>query len=301
MVWIVPKPDIVDLLNPAFRNTIILFGNSITEWSFQEKTNGYGHQLEKYYMGKAQVLNRGVAGYTSTWLNEYFQDLMTEIREKARKPPLFFTIMVGANDACMPGMTQHVPLPEFEKNIKGYVDEILTDPATEGSRVVIITCPPIGRPRPSRDALRVRGLEAEAATDEKVIRAFKEGPGFQTYMRKKQYAEKIMEIAKEYEEVTDRVAGLNCWKDLVDNALGRKLSNVGTATNADEYDEESLPGAGLPCSAEFEKGTFTDGLHLGSKGYGILSERLFELLFSKWPELRKENLKVADLESLTRD
>lgn len=61
----VPTPAIVDLLDPAFRNTIVLFGDSITEWSFgddDEGTKGFGYQLERYYMGKAQVLNRGVAG-----------------------------------------------------------------------------------------------------------------------------------------------------------------------------------------------------------------------------------------------
>ena len=58
----IPTPAIVDLLDPAFRNTIVLFGNSITEWSFDDDTKGYGYQLGQYYMGKVQVLNRGVAG-----------------------------------------------------------------------------------------------------------------------------------------------------------------------------------------------------------------------------------------------
>ena len=201
--------------------------------------------------------------YTSEWLKDYFEDLMAEIQEKAEQPPLFFTIMIGANDSCMPGMAQHVPLPDFERNIKGYIDEILTHPATEGTRVVLITCPPIGQPKPSQAAMNMRGFDATTSPDENVIQAFKEGGGFKAYMRKKQYAEKIMEIAKEYEEVTDRVAGLNCWKDLVDNALGKELSVVGTLTGIDEYDDKSLPGSGLPSAPEFEEGTFTDGLHLG--------------------------------------
>ncbi|KAF2239935.1 SGNH hydrolase [Viridothelium virens] len=290
----IPKPDILDLIIPSSTNTIILFGNSITEWSFEQSNNGFGYQLEQYYMGKAQVCNRGVAGYTSSWLKEYFKDLMHEIREKTARPPLFFTIMIGANDACTPGMAQHVPLPEFERNIKGYVDEILTNPATEGTRVVLITCPPIGRPAPSQDALRIRGFRPDAIVDEAMVQAFKENMAFQTYLRKKQYAEKIMGIAKEYENATDRVAGLNCWKDFVDKALGKELSKVGTMTKDGEYEENYLPGSGLPAAVEFEQGTFTDGLHLGPQGYGLLSERLFELLFSKWPELRSQNLEGGD-------
>ena len=205
------------------------------------------------------------ARYNSRWLKDYFQDVMAEIREKARQPPLFFTIMVGANDACSPGMSQHVPLPEFEANIKEYVDKILADPATAETRAVLITCPPIGRPAPSKDALRIRGFEPDAAIDEITIETFKENMAFQTYMRKKQYAEKIMEIANEYEKATDRVVGLNCWKDFVDRALGRELSKVGVMTSKDEYEEDHLPGSGLPGAREFEDETFTDGLHLGSK------------------------------------
>ena len=58
----IPKPEIIDLINPAFTNTIVLFGNSITEWSFEKYNKGFGYRLEQYYSGKAQVLNRGVAG-----------------------------------------------------------------------------------------------------------------------------------------------------------------------------------------------------------------------------------------------
>jgi hypothetical protein len=40
---------------------IVLFGASMTEWSFKEKTEGVGWFLEKKYAGKARILNEGTA------------------------------------------------------------------------------------------------------------------------------------------------------------------------------------------------------------------------------------------------
>jgi hypothetical protein len=39
---------------------IVLFGASTTEWSFGEKTQGFGWFLEKKYAGKARVVNEGI-------------------------------------------------------------------------------------------------------------------------------------------------------------------------------------------------------------------------------------------------
>jgi hypothetical protein len=38
---------------------IVLFGASMTEWSFDEKTHGLGWFLTSKYEGKANVLNKG--------------------------------------------------------------------------------------------------------------------------------------------------------------------------------------------------------------------------------------------------
>ena len=39
---------------------IVVFGASMAEWSFREKTQGYGLFLEKMYAGKARVVNEGI-------------------------------------------------------------------------------------------------------------------------------------------------------------------------------------------------------------------------------------------------
>jgi hypothetical protein len=39
---------------------IVLFGASMTEWSFREETQGLGWVLEKKYAGKTMVVNGGI-------------------------------------------------------------------------------------------------------------------------------------------------------------------------------------------------------------------------------------------------
>jgi hypothetical protein len=41
---------------PAF----VLFGDSLTEWSFDETTQGFGLYLEQKYEGKARMMNEGM-------------------------------------------------------------------------------------------------------------------------------------------------------------------------------------------------------------------------------------------------
>ena len=38
----------------------VLFGDSLTEWSFREATQGFGLVLEKAYAGKATIVNEGI-------------------------------------------------------------------------------------------------------------------------------------------------------------------------------------------------------------------------------------------------
>ena len=42
---------------------IVLFGDSLTEWSFDDSTQGFGLHLEKLYAGQARVVDEG--GYAS--------------------------------------------------------------------------------------------------------------------------------------------------------------------------------------------------------------------------------------------
>lgn len=37
----------------------VLFGDSLTEWSFDEHTEGFGWALQQIYKGKVDVVNEG--------------------------------------------------------------------------------------------------------------------------------------------------------------------------------------------------------------------------------------------------
>jgi hypothetical protein len=47
---------------------VVLFGASMTEWSFEEKTQGVGWFLDHVYIGKAKILNEGIA--TQSYLGD---------------------------------------------------------------------------------------------------------------------------------------------------------------------------------------------------------------------------------------
>ena len=43
----------------------VLFGDSLTQWSFDELTEGFGWYLEKWYKGKAEIVNEGELSSTN--------------------------------------------------------------------------------------------------------------------------------------------------------------------------------------------------------------------------------------------
>ncbi len=112
------------------------------------------------------------------------------------------------------------------------------------TKIVLITPPPINIPSPDDEAISV--AEATNLNEE-----MKEQMGYRTYMSKKKYGERIMQIASEYEE-TGRVIGLDFWGHLV----RARLQELGQ-----DYDDEKLPGSGLYGASDFSEEYFTDGLH----------------------------------------
>ncbi|KAL7778745.1 hypothetical protein CFE70_008246 [Pyrenophora teres f. teres 0-1] len=241
---------------------IVVFGASMAEWSFEENTQGYGWFLEN------------IPSYTTSRLKADFDRIIDRATSPGTPQTLLFTIFIGANDACMIGDTPMVPWPLFSANIRNFLDTILTEKALENTKIVLITPPPI-------NCTVVEKMDGSTAEDIEKMNEFRRGAArFKTYMNKKRYAEGIMQIAEEYAE-TERVAGLNFWKDIVDAMLEEE---------GQEYNEDMPPGCGLLGSKNFPKSWFTDGLHLDVKGYVVLSKGLFELVTTKWPELAPENL-----------
>ncbi|KAI4623681.1 hypothetical protein J4E80_003493 [Alternaria sp. BMP 0032] len=241
---------------------IVLFGASMTEWSFKEKTQGIGWFLENQYQGKARIVN------------EDFARIISSATAPEAAPTLLFTIFLGANDACFIGEKEYVPWPTFSANIREFLDTILTEQAMENTKIVLITPPPIN------GSVVDTGESRSAREIQEINESRKEGPRYKTYMSKKRYADGLMQIAKEYEE-TGRVVGLNYWQHMVDAVV---------AEEGWQYDEDVPPGCGLLGAKSFPAGWFTDGLHLNVQGYSVLNRELYELVTAKWPELAAEKL-----------
>lgn len=143
------------------------------------------------------------------------------------------------------------------------------------TKIVIITPPPI-----NGSEATVTGNESEKEIEE-ANEWRKQGPRYKTYMSKKRYAEGLVGIAKEYEE-TGRVIGIDYWRAMIE------VSGLGSC---EEFERSGMwPGCNLIGAKGFEKGWFTDGLHLDVKGYKVLNEMVMESVVGKWPELAPERI-----------
>eukprot|EP00892_Ulva_mutabilis_P003997 jgi/Ulvmu1/196/UM001_0200.1 len=116
------------------RPTIVLLGDSITQWGF--RPNGWGNLLAHHYMRKADVINRGFSGYNSAWVLQAVGKLLVP-------NALLVTIFLGANDAVLPDGTssrQYVPLDDYRRNIQALVAAARN---VSAANIVIIAPPPV--------------------------------------------------------------------------------------------------------------------------------------------------------------
>ncbi|KAI4306405.1 hypothetical protein L6164_029685 [Bauhinia variegata] len=130
------------------RPKIYLFGDSITEGSFQE--GGWGASLTNHFARTADVVLRGYSGYNTRWalkaLDTVFPATETSGDSGANdnSSPIAVTVFFGANDACLPdryASFQHVPLQEYKQNLHSIVSFLKKKwPKTH---VLLITPPPI--------------------------------------------------------------------------------------------------------------------------------------------------------------
>lgn len=144
----------------------LLFGDSITEFSCNQSMGFAFHPaLQDSYIRRLDVINRGFSGYTSANALQVLPSFFPTPRtSKVRLMTIFF----GANDACLPGKFQHVPLGEYKKNL----EKLIEHPAVkeQNPRVIIITPPPVNEHQffdmddPSRRASNTK-LYAEAARE----------------------------------------------------------------------------------------------------------------------------------------
>lgn len=120
------------------RAKIVVFGDSITQIGFA--AGGWVQRLADIYSRRADIINRGYSGYNTRWAKLALEQLLaggmdTDI--------VLWTVFLGANDAAMPDShRQHVPLAEYENNLKDMLRRIQSASPTQ-TRIIVITPPPV--------------------------------------------------------------------------------------------------------------------------------------------------------------
>ncbi|ORZ17646.1 SGNH hydrolase-type esterase domain-containing protein [Absidia repens] len=129
-------------------NQVVLFGDSITQMSFDPSLFGFGANLASAYQRKMDVLNRGFSGYNTDWALPIFRQLLPKVEDQHKQAARIelMTIFFGANDAAHLPSFQHVPLDRFKTNLATMIKTV-KDPTSPyynpALRLVLITQPPL--------------------------------------------------------------------------------------------------------------------------------------------------------------
>ena len=117
----------------------LLFGDSITQFSSLTVTA----RLAEWYSRRLDVLNRGFSGYTAPMGYEVLQKFFPADNSPSIETPQvqLMTVFFGANDACVPGHPQHVPLPTYISSLR----EIISYKGlnSHDTKIILITPPPV--------------------------------------------------------------------------------------------------------------------------------------------------------------
>lgn len=148
------------------RPKIVLFGDSITEYSYSRRQVGWGALLAERFVRSSDVLNRGFSGYNSRWARMLMKEALHRGDDAFTNPSLA-VIFFGANDASAEGTPLHVPLPEYRTNIESIVDMFRESTMNkENTALILVTPPPVNCPNrdinvTSMYAAAIREISAE--------------------------------------------------------------------------------------------------------------------------------------------
>ncbi|CAN9502105.1 unnamed protein product [Ophioblennius macclurei] len=127
-------------LAPVVWPKVILFGDSITQFSFQ--SHGWGTEIADKLARKCDVVNRGLSGYNSRWGKILLPRLLSS--QNSNKDVAAVTVFFGANDCSLEDKNpqQHVPLQEYSANLKEMA-KFLSSAGVSTDRLIFITPPPL--------------------------------------------------------------------------------------------------------------------------------------------------------------
>ncbi|KAN0130394.1 isoamyl-acetate hydrolyzing esterase [Lactarius tabidus] len=154
------------------QDTIVLFGDSLTEMSWNPELGGIGARVADLYVRRLDVLNRGLSGYNTDWALPVLKQIIVkrEFSPHAARVRLL-TIWFGANDACLPEFRQHVPISRFSENLSTMIRAIREPESpcySPETRVLLITPPPIHIPSMRADLQPTRTFDTTESYAEEV-------------------------------------------------------------------------------------------------------------------------------------
>lgn len=125
--------------HPKVYPQFILLGDSITEGC----PRTLAARLAEWYSRRLDVINRGFSGYTAPMGYENLQQFLpaesapTHIIPKVQLMTLFY----GANDSCIPGTAQHVPIATYVSFLKTIINYRALK--SHDTKIILITPPPV--------------------------------------------------------------------------------------------------------------------------------------------------------------
>ncbi|KAK9373543.1 SGNH hydrolase-type esterase domain-containing protein [Lipomyces chichibuensis] len=147
---------------------VVLIGDSQFELSWNPQFEFcFPAALANYYGRRADILNRGLSGYNSTWMRSQLDRIILELKHYDEDVVLLFILWLGTNDSCLEFTEHHVPVPEFEANVRTYVGEIKRNFAN--ARILLVSPAPISKTGLAMSTMRTKGTDrTQAATKEYV-------------------------------------------------------------------------------------------------------------------------------------
>ncbi|XP_028809981.1 isoamyl acetate-hydrolyzing esterase 1 homolog isoform X2 [Denticeps clupeoides] len=120
---------------------VVLFGDSITQFSFQ--AHGWGSEIANRLARKCDVVNRGLSGYNTRWARIVLPRIIPS--QCGANPHIAaVTVFFGANDCSLEDKNpqQHISIQEYRENLKE-ITQYLASVGVSNDKVIFITPPPL--------------------------------------------------------------------------------------------------------------------------------------------------------------
>lgn len=133
--------------NGHIYNTILCFGDSLTQRGWNIQQHGWVAQMAHAYLRRLDILNRGFSGFNSRWAKHLLPQILppTAISQNSSQIKSM-TLWFGSNDAQFSGYKCHVPLDEFKENLQSLID-MVKDPVSttysETIKIIMLTPTPV--------------------------------------------------------------------------------------------------------------------------------------------------------------